>query len=176
MAFLNFNAQSVAPQEQFECIPAGVYTAYISESEIVATKSGSGQMLKLNWRIADGPMKGRIVFDRINIVNANPKAEEIGQRQLSTLCHAVGVLQLTDTQQLHGVNCQIRVTVRKDDSGQYGDQNEVKDYRAIAGAAAPGQAAPANTSLPGVPTGFTPAPATAKHAGAVPPWAANKAA
>lgn len=164
MAFLNFNAQSVAPQEQFECVPAGSYAAYIAESEIVATKSGSGQMLKLNWRIADGPMKGRMVFDRINIVNANPKAEEIGQRQLSTLCHAVGVMQLTDTQQLHGVTCSIRVTVRKDETGQYGDQNEVKDYRAIAGAS-PAQAAPANASI-----------AHAKPAGAVPPWASNKAA
>lgn len=131
-------------------------------------------MLKLTWEILDGQFTGRKIWDRVNIVNANPKAEEIGQRQLSTLCHAVGVLQLADTQQLHGVPCAIRVTVRKDESGQYGDQNEVKDYRAVPGQAAPAVPAP---GLPGIAPGFSPAPAApSKPAGAVPPWASNKAA
>lgn len=164
MSFLQFDATAVAPQQPIEAIPAGTYLAAISESEIVTTKSGTGQMLRLTWDVMDGPMKGRKVFDRLNIANQNPKAEEIGQRQLSTLCHAVGVLQLKDTTQLHGRPCQIRVTIRKDESGQYADQNEVKDYRAINGKApAAAAAAPAQAATP-----------AAKKSS--PPWAANKAA
>ncbi len=164
MTYLQFDATQVAPQQPIEAIPAGVYLAAISESEVVTTKSGSGQMLRLTWDVLEGPMKGRKVFDRLNIANQNPKAEEIGQRQLSTLCHAVGVLQVKETTQLHGRPCQIRVTIRKDESGQYADQNEVKDYRAINGQA-PVTAAAA------------PAPAAAAAAKkAVPPWADNRAA
>jgi hypothetical protein len=162
MSFLQFDATAVAPQQPIEAVPAGTYLAAISESEVAATKSGTGQMLRLTWDVIDGPMKGRKVFDRLNIANQNPKAEEIGQRQLSTLCHAVGVLQLKDTTQLHGRPCQIRVTIRKDESGQYADQNEVKDYRAINGQA-----------LAAAPTPAAATPAAKKFA---PPWAGNKAA
>jgi hypothetical protein len=164
MSFLQFDATAVAPQQPIEAIPAGMYLAAISESEVVMTKSGSGQMLRLTWDVLEGPMKGRKVFDRLNIANQNPKAEEIGQRQLSTLCHAVGVLQVKETTQLHGRPCHIRVTVRKDESGQYADQNEVKDYRAING-----QAPAAATAAPAPAV----APAAKKFA---PPWAGNKAA
>lgn len=168
MAFLNFNAEAVEPQQSFEPIPAGTYHAAITESEIVNTKSGTGQMLKVTWQVIEGPLAGRKVFDRLNIANNNPKAEEIGQRQLSALCHAAGVLKLQDTQQLHGIPVAIKVTIRKDDTGQYSDSNEVKDYRAIPGgkpmASAPGTLTP--------PAPYAAAPAAAAQA----PWAANRAA
>lgn len=167
MALLQFDASAVQPDTMtFDPIPAGNYTAIISESEVVQTKSGTGQMLKLRWDVVDGPMKGRVVFDRLNIVNSNPKAEEIGQRQLSSLCHAAGVMQLQDTQQLHGVPVSIKVAIRKDETGQYGDSNEVKGYRQINTASAPvlGQVAPPPQQQPAA--GF--------GAGS-PPWAGNRA-
>jgi len=163
MALLQFNAAAVEPQQTFEPVPAGTYHAAVTESEIVMTKSGSGQMLKLTWQITEGALSGRKVFDRINIVNQNPKAEEIGQRQLSGLCHAAGVLQLSDTQQLHGVPVAIKISIRKDETGQYSDQNEVKGYNAIAGGNRPAMAAPT-------------AMATASAAKPAAPWMANKAA
>ena len=166
MSFLSFNAEAVKPQDSFDPIPAGMYQAMIEDSEVVPTKSGSGQMLKLTWKVIDGEFKGRLVFDRLNIQNQNPKAEEIGQRQLSTLCHAVGVLQLKTSEQLHGIPCTIKVIVRKDESGQYADQNEVKDYRSIDGVAQVQR-----TTVPVAPESGT---QPAKSAKAAPPWAANK--
>jgi len=149
MASLNFDASKVAPQEGFTVIPAGTYIAQIEESEIKATKSGTGQMLKLRWKILDGQHKNRVVFGNLNIVNQNPEAERIGQSQLSALCHAVGVLQLKDTSQLHNRPCKIKVKVRVDESGKYGDQNEVSGFEAAPGvAAAPTAAAPAAGSAP----------------------------
>ena len=166
MSFLSFNAEAVKPRDSFEPIPAGRYQALIDESEVVSTKSGSGQMLILTWKVLEGEFKGRLVFDRLNIQNQSKMAEEIAQRQLSTLCHAVGVLQLKTSEQLHGIPCTIKVVVRKDESGQYADQNEVKDYRSIDGVAQVQR-----TPVPVAPEAGT---QPAKSAKAAPPWAANK--
>ena len=134
MASINFNAAAVSPQQSFTPIPAGTYIAQITESEIKATKSGSGQMLNTTYEILDGQYKGRKVFGRINIVNQNPEAERIGQSQLSALCHAVNVMQLQDTMQLHHKPVKIKVKVREDETGKYEPSNDVTGYES-AGAA-----------------------------------------
>lgn len=141
MASINFDASQVAPQESFSPIPAGSYIAQVIESEIKPTKSGTGQMLTLRWQILDGQYKGRLVFDRLNIVNQNPEAEKIGQRQLSGVCHATGVIKLTDSSQLHNKPVKIKVKIRSD--ANYGDSNEVGGYDAVAGGAASIPSAPA---------------------------------
>lgn len=135
MALLNFNAQTVSPESEFSPLPAGVYVAQVVESDVKQTKNGTGHYLQLTWKVLDGQHAGRLVFDRLNIANANETAQKIGQQQLSQLCHAVGVMQLQDSQQLHQRPCRIKIVVRKDD--QYGDSNEVKGYEAVAGMAAP---------------------------------------
>lgn len=157
MASISFNAANVAPSTSFDLLPAGWYNAVVAESTIKPTKSGSGQVLNLQFRVLDGQFANRVVFGRINVQNQNPVAEEIGQRDLSSLCHAVGVLQLTDTAQLHNKPVQIKVKVRKDDTGQYEDSNEISQYKAVAG----GQAFQAAA---------VPAAAPSKPAAATPPW------
>lgn len=151
MAQINFDATKVQPQEAFTVIPAGSYIAQIEESEIKATKSGTGSMLKLKWKILDGQYKNRVIFGNLNIVNANPEAEKIGQRQLSALCHATGVMQLADTVQLHNRPCKIKVKVRVDESGKYDDQNEVSAFEAIAAGAMAPAAPPTAPSAPTAP-------------------------
>ena len=152
MASFSFDASQVAPQDSFSLLPAGSYIAQIEESEIKATKAGTGQMLKLKWRVVDGQYANRVLFQQINIVNQNPKAEEIGQRQLSSLCHAVGVLKLNDTAQLHAKPVKIKVKIRVDDTGKYDDQNEVTSFESAAGTTAAAHAAvaaaPAAASVP----------------------------
>ena len=155
MAILNFNAAEVSPESEFTPLPAGIYPAQVVESELKATKNGTGHYLQLQWKILEGQFAGRNVFDRLNIHNANETATKIGQQQLSALCHAVGVLQVADSAQLHFKPCRIKLTIRKDE--QYGDRNEIKGYEAIAGA------------VPSMPT-FAP-PAPAKPAAGAPPWA-----
>lgn len=148
MAQLSFNATQVAPQQSFQLLPAGWYVVQITESEIKPTKNGTGQMLNLKLQVLDGDCKNRIIFGRLNIVNQNKTAEDIGQSQLSAICHAVGVLNLQDTAQLHNKPLRVKVKIRKDDTGQYEDQNEVSGFEAVKGAvpsaAAPGAAAPAS--------------------------------
>lgn len=149
MASLNFDASTVQPQDSFAPIPAGTYVAQVTDSSIKPTKSGTGTILNLTWTILDGQYVNRKVFDRINIQNANPEAEKIGQRQLSAICHASGVLKLADSNQLHGKPVKITVKIRQ--SAEFGDSNEVKSYEQT-GSAAPmfsaaqqAQQAPAST-------------------------------
>ena len=78
MSLLQFNAAEIEPQQSFEPLPAGVYIAEITDSEIVATKAGTGQMLKLTWKVLDGQYSGRLIFDRLNIANAGALDYETG--------------------------------------------------------------------------------------------------
>lgn len=167
MAFIQFDATKVAPRETFDPIPAGTYHAIVGDSEIVATKEGTGQRLKLVWTVTEGEFKGRKVFDSINISHVKANVEEIGQRQLSQLCHATNVLHLQDTAQLHGIQCAIKVAIRHDTTGQWPDSNEVKGYYNLGGS--PAISMPTNTSAVN-----TPPPPPPKKAQA--PWMANKGA
>ena len=149
MAQMSFNAAEVEPQSTFDALPAGWYVAQVIESDMKDTKAGTGQYLQLTWEILDGACAGRRVWDRLNISNPNAEAERIGRQQLSQLCHSVGVLQLQDSQQLHGKPARIKLAIRKDPA--YGDSNDVKGYEP----AGPGIAAAA-PSIPAVATAKKP--------------------
>ena len=164
MASLNFDATTVQPDTGFELLPAGWYNTMIDESGINPTKDGVGAYLQLRFSVIDGQYQGRKVFARLNIRNANQTAQEIAYKQLSAIAHSVGVLQVQDSSQLHGIPLKIRVRIRKDPSGQYEDQNEINGYKNI-NEAVQGQAAafaPAAPAMPAAPAGFAPvAPAPA---------------
>src|SRR5690606_14954828 len=97
----HFDATNVAPSEDFSPIPVGEYSAHIVDSDVKPTKNNTGHYAELEFEVTAGEFKGRKVWARLNLDNPNPKAVEIAQRELSAICHAVGVLQVTDTQQLH---------------------------------------------------------------------------
>lgn len=131
MAQLNFDASQVDPQQSFEPIPAGWYNMMIVESEMKPTSNGQGTYLQLSLKVVDGQYAGRQVFDRLNLQNQNPVAAEIAYRRLSAYCHATGVIQVQDSQQLHGIPLKARVSVRTDSTGQYDPSNEIKVVKHI---------------------------------------------
>lgn len=154
----HFDATQVAPREDFSPIPTGDYTAQIIDSDLKPTKANTGHYLELTFEVTEGEFKGRRVWARLNLDNPNPKAVEIAQRDLSAICHAIGKLQVNDSQELHYKPMGIRVEVSQREG--YADSNEIKAFKALVKGS--GAAAPA------------PAPAPASSNGA-PPWA-NKAA
>lgn len=159
MAQLNFNAATVAPAEAPEAIPAGWYNARVTASEMKPTSDGSGAFLQLEMTILDGEYANRKLFDRINLQNKNPVAVEIGYRQLSAVCHATGVIQVQDSQQLHGIPMKVKVSLRPAGPGAdgkyYEASNEIKGYKNINDGAGGAQA----SSMPPQPQGFSQAPA-----------------
>jgi hypothetical protein len=160
MAFLPFDAASVAPEASRELIPAGTYNARIIESDLKPLKSGNGDGLALTFEIIDGPHKNRRVWSSLNVKHTNPTAQGIAQQQLSSICHATGVIKLQDTSQLHNRPLKIRVKIRKDE--QYGDKNEIGGYESAAG----GSILAIQTQAP-APQMQVPATAAAKPS----PWA-----
>lgn len=135
--------------KSYEVLPAGWYTATISSTELKTTKAQNGQYIAIRYDITGPSHQGRVVFGNLNIRNPNSKAEEIGRQQLGEVMRAIGLAKVQDTDELIGGQLSIKVDVRT--SEQYGDQNEVKGFKAIAGstppapvvkAAASGKAAP----------------------------------
>ena len=155
----SFNATEVAPQQDIGAIPAGEYLAHITDSDLKPTKNGNGHYAELVYEVLQGEFKGRKVSLRLNLDNPNAKAVEIAQRQLSAICHAVNVMNVTDTQQLHYKPHVIRVEyVQADGINSKKDSNEVKAWKK------PGDL-PAAVSAQAANAG--PAPAAA---GTVAPW------
>jgi hypothetical protein len=147
MAQLNFDASQVAPSEALEAIPAGWYNAQMTASEMKPTSDGTGAYLQAEFTVLSGDYAGRKLFDRINLQNKNPVAVEIGYKTLSAICHAVGVIQVQDSQQLHGRPLQLKVSLRAAGPGadgkHYEASNEVKGYKGMDGAGVPMAGAPA---------------------------------
>lgn len=142
----------------FDPLPAGWYSATISTAELRTTKAGTGQYIAVMYTVTGPTHEGRAVWGNLNIRNPNPQAESIGRQQLGELMRAIGLASVQNTDQLIGNPVQIKLSVRKDE--QYGDSNDVKGYRAIAG------------SKPPMPAASAPAPApAAAPAASTPPWA-----
>jgi hypothetical protein len=108
-----FDANQVDPSTDFEPIPAGRYVAMITSSEQKPTKSGSGTYLQITFQILEGEYKGRCVWTRLNLQNANAMAVQIARSQLSALCRAVGVMTPRDSVELHNLPLQIQVRIKR---------------------------------------------------------------
>lgn len=172
MAFLGqtFDASAVEPSAPRELLPPGEYLVQIVQSEMKATRAGTGQMLALEMDIIDGPHSGRKLWDNLNLVNPNPQAVEIAQRTLSAICHAVGQMQVIDSEQLHFKPMLAVVEVIPAGTDKKGytrekPENKVKGYKAASGQAPARAAGPQQRPAP-----QQQAPAAAKPAGSAPPW------
>lgn len=141
----------------FDPIPPGWYTATIASAEVKATKNGTGQYIAIRYDVTGPTHQGRVIFGNLNIRNQSPKAEEIGRQQLGELCRAIGLAKVGDTDQLVGHGLSIKVDIEK--SEQYGDKNQVKGFKPIAGGA------------PSVPVRSSVQNVAAAPTKAAPPWA-----
>lgn len=165
MSQFNFDATQVSPQGDRTPLPKGRYSVMATSSEIKTVKApGTGRFINIGMKILDGPAKDKTMFTNLNIENANPVATQIGRERLSALCHVVGILQITDTAQLHGRPFVVDIDV--DAEGKY---NEVVSFLKVDGSpavavgagGAPAGAPPPPWAAPGTATGGPPAPAPA---------------
>lgn len=176
-AVLNFDASQIAPDTGAQdALPAGWYDVVMEASEMKPTKDNTGAYLecKLNV-IAPQNFQGKKIYTRLNLRNANATAQEIGYKQLSAICHAVGVLQVADSAQLHNIPFKVKVKLRPAE-GQYEASNEVTAYKnineqvgapAVAGFPAATAPMPPSFAAPAAPMPPAAAPAPAP---AAPQW------
>ena len=150
-----FDAQTVEPNDSFDPIPNGDYLCIITTSEMKPTKAGDGAYLELELQVIEGPYQGRKLWDRLNLNNANDTTVKIAKGTLSAICRAVGVLQPTDSCELHDLPLVAKVACRKrDDTDEL--TNVIKSYKK-------------RDAMAAVPAS-SPAPAKAAATSSTPPW------
>jgi hypothetical protein len=108
----------------FEIFAAGPQYLEFTETDIVATKAGTGKLLKFKLRITKGELEDRLVFGQMNLQNPNPIATKIGQEEFRAAREVTGVLEPEDTQDLHFKEFvgYVKVTPAK---GDYDAKNEI---------------------------------------------------
>lgn len=165
MVAFNFNATMYDPNTGgADIFETGEYSFHITASETQATKKKDGVMLVLTATCLDQGHAGKRLPIRLNLQNPSAQAVEIALRDLSAISYVVGVLQWSETQQLHGRPFRVRLdkVPRGDDPTKFG--NEIRGYFDMQGnpptpgqAAASGGGAPAAPAAPVAPA--APAPA-----------------
>jgi len=122
-----FDANTVEPSTDFEPIPAGTYEALIIDSAMKTTRSGDGQFLELVFEVIAGPHKGRRLWARLNLTNANATAVAIARAELSAICRATGIMAPRDSVELHNLPLVLKVGLKKRSDTQE-LQNVIRGY------------------------------------------------
>ena len=127
---------NMASDGDFGPIPNGRYSFQVMEVSERETRSG-GLALNLKARVTGPTHSGRVLFNMFNIRNANPKAQEIGLKQLHSFSTSTGIRR--DWQELHEFTglC-FDSDIEQEDNGQYGIKNRFRRFhrQSVAGPAA----------------------------------------
>ncbi|RVN04080.1 DUF669 domain-containing protein [Sinorhizobium meliloti] len=124
-----FNAQDHdTTQSDYSELPSGIYKLEIEASDVVPTKAGTGTILKTTMSVIEPEQyKGRKLFSTFNLENQNPVAQEIGQKAFASLCRAIGVSSVEDSEDLHFHAFTAKIGLGKAQNG-YPARAEVKRY------------------------------------------------
>ena len=143
-----FDPETVPERENnFDPLPAGLYTVHITESDVVDLKSGNGRSLVLTFDVIDGLFQGRKLWDRLNIQHTSQEAQAIAQRALADLFLATATAPSRDSEDLHFKPLLARVAIDGKDPN-YAPKNVIKAYKPLTQAAPATKAAPRQAAAP----------------------------
>lgn len=166
-----FNATGMAQAKPLEAVPGGWYPVIIYDGEVKPGKgAGGGKRMTLWHRILwpGNEYDQAVIVDGQMVEHTNATTQRIAQEVLSSLCHSTGVIDIQDLKQFFNIPVMVLVAYvgpRTENAGkpnekQHPAKNEVKAYKAMAGASIPGamgMVAPAALGAP--PVGGYTAPA-----------------
>jgi len=127
----NFNAAEAPANPGYGPLPAGEYTMIITRTDIKPTKAGTGEYLECVMEVVEGKSAGRKHWERFNVSNPNKTAEDIAKAALGNLCMAIGLDNVTDTDQLHDRMFVAKVAIDRKDP----ERNRIMGYSPAAQAA-----------------------------------------
>lgn len=125
---MNLDLSGVSASTGKTVLPTGIYNMKVVGSEIKETKTKGGYMLIVSQEVKDGEHAGKVIVDRLNVVNANPQAEEIGKGVLKTILTVGGYANpdlFADSNDLLGM--EFSVSVECSDSKWTNDKGEEVD-------------------------------------------------
>jgi len=126
-----FDASSVdTEQRDYAELPNGTYILEMTAGDVVATKDGKGTLLKTTFDVIEPEQfKGRKLFNNYNLVNGSAEAQRIGLQQFASLCRAVGVSEVEDSDELLFKSFTAKIGLGKPSKdGQYPARAEIKTY------------------------------------------------
>lgn len=153
MPALNFKASAIEIPERdgprsYDPFAPGEYEMMVVRSANKATKSGSGSYLELEMHCISGPLAGRRHWERLNLDNPSHQTVKIAQEQLARLCVALGLDEVSDSEELHDRPFLVEMGIDKKDPSK----NVIWDYRSSTAAApAPKPAAAKPAAAPAAP-------------------------
>lgn len=123
-------AHDTEQRPDYEELPNGIYRMEVTEADVAPTKAGNGTILKtVNKVLEPEEYEGRLIFNNYNLENANPTAQEIGQRQFASLCRALELDGVEDTDELLFKGFTVKIGLGKPSKdGQYPARAEIKAY------------------------------------------------
>jgi hypothetical protein len=122
-------------------VPAASYLCSIVKAVMKDTNAKDGKYLSLQFKIADGKNKGRVLFQNFNLVNKNPTAVRIAESELKGLCEAIGIDELKDTEQLQGQTVVCKVGIKAETAADPA-RNVIKGYKPESDYVAEGEESP----------------------------------
>lgn len=147
-----FDPSQVDEPQGFGPLPTDVdFLWEIVNADVAPTKSGDGTILKMRCNVLAPSHVGRVVFANFNIQNPSEQAMQIAAQQLGAICRALGIVNLSDSDELIGGQFYARCYTKRGKDG-YEPQSEL-NYATIAavGGSAP-KAAPAKPAAPAAKT------------------------
>jgi hypothetical protein len=124
---LDFDTAAAPPPDDYTPISDGTYQSIISKAEIKPTRDETGKRLVVHFRVTGPTHAGRVIIRGFNVINKNPKAQEISRRELAQLLAAVDLVGERDMGQLVEKECDIAVVI-KPAQGEYAASNDVKRF------------------------------------------------
>lgn len=121
-----FDPDQYDTSDSFDPMPPGEYPVFIEKAEVKDTKAGDGKYINLQVSVTGDQFNNRKVFAKINIVNKNPQAVQIGLRELAQLTKAVGLPTVKDSSELVDKSLIVRLKVKD-------GQNEIGAYKPLEG-------------------------------------------
>ena len=121
---------------EFENLPDGIYKLEVSDADLNENRTENKSGIKITYDVVEPEdFKGRKIFGYINIEHPNVQAQEIGQRELASLCRAMEIDGVDDTDDLKFRSFTAKVGLgkpskEKDANGVpvYPAKNEIKRF------------------------------------------------
>ncbi len=123
---LNFDATKFNPEQGMAKHPVGKFPAIISEVSVEENNSKTGGYFSALFTTQAGSIRKNYNLWFNNPSDGQKQAIEIASRQLSALCHAVGIFRLGDGRELVNARCQIEVTPQTKDD-RYNEVSKIFD-------------------------------------------------
>ena len=147
MATIDFNIGLVRPYTSAPVVlPPGKYTVAITSEQIVDLSNGRGSALAFNYTVKEGPQKGAVVRELLNLWHTSQEAVAMARSRIAAIVKACGIQQLGDTTILHNRPFCVQVSCREWNGRDY---NNVDDYLPYV---APAQSATMQTKSAPAPT------------------------